>query len=109
MSPLRMTQPTALILTALGAGHRYGFDLMDATGLASGTIYPVLRRLEEHGLARSRWEDGSAALDEGRPRRRFYALTPDGEATLAEARRRVASLGAVIRPLRAGEAKGGSP
>ena len=106
MSPVRMTHPTALILTALGAGHRYGFDLMDATGLASGTIYPALRRLEEHGLLRSRWEDGATAADAGRPRRRLYALTGEGEAALEAARRRVAELGALLRPLRAGEGGG---
>ena len=37
----------ALILLALENGYRYGFDVMVVTGLASGTVYPALRRLEE--------------------------------------------------------------
>ena len=47
-----LTLPTALVLHALARGFRYGFDIMDATGLPSGTIYPILRRLERDGLAR---------------------------------------------------------
>ena len=37
----------ALILQALDHGYRYGFDIMTITGLASGTVYPALRRLED--------------------------------------------------------------
>ena len=47
MNRVRMTQVTALIIHAVGAGHRYGFDVMDATGLASGIVYPALSRLED--------------------------------------------------------------
>ena len=36
----------AVILRALDNGYQYGFDIMDATGLPSGTVYPALRRLE---------------------------------------------------------------
>jgi DNA-binding PadR family transcriptional regulator len=61
--------------------ERYGYDLARATGLASGTLYPILIRLEERGLLEARWEMG-----EGRPRH-VYRLTPDG---LAYARARVA-------------------
>jgi DNA-binding PadR family transcriptional regulator len=87
--PIRITHVTALVLAALAAGHRYGFDVMDATGLASGTVYPALRRLERAGLLRSRWEAASTALDDGRPRRRLYQLTAAGEAALQSADRRL--------------------
>ncbi len=54
----------------------YGFALAEATGLPSGTIYPILRRLEDEGLIKSRW----AEVDSGpqRRRRRYYALTGEG-------------------------------
>ena len=89
MSQIRMTQVTALVLQAVGSGHRYGFDIMDATGLASGTVYPVLRRLETARLLRGRWEDAPAAQRGGRPQRRFYELTRAGEAALPEASRKL--------------------
>ena len=71
-----------LLLQALARGHAYGFDLMDVTGLPSGTVYPLLRRLEARGLVRSRWEAAGAAHGEGRPRRRYYELTALGAASL---------------------------
>jgi len=54
-----------------------GADVQRRTGLASGTLYPILLRLEGAGWFVSRWEtiDPSAA---GRPRRRLYRLTPTG-------------------------------
>ena len=96
MPAIRMTQVTALILHAVGAGHRYGFDIMDATGLASGTVYPALRRMEEARVLRGRWEEGSAARRGGRPQRRFYELTQTGEQALAEAGERLASQRALL-------------
>lgn len=96
MTRVRMTQVTALILHALGAGHRYGFDVMDATGLASGTVYPALRRLEEARLLRGRWEEAPAAHRGGRPQRRFYELTRAGELALREATEKLASQQALL-------------
>jgi DNA-binding PadR family transcriptional regulator len=61
---------------------------MDATGLPSGTVYPVLRRLEKEGLVRADWEDAQAARDELRPPRRYYEMTPSGETLLTAARAR---------------------
>ena len=43
---MRLTYPTTLVLQALLQGHHHGFDIMDATSLPSGTVYPILRRLE---------------------------------------------------------------
>ncbi len=96
MGRVRMTQVTALILQAVGAGYRYGFDVMDATGLASGTVYPALRRLEEARLLRGRWEDAPAAHRGGRPQRRLYELTSAGELSLEEAARKTASARAFL-------------
>src|SRR5208282_1432231 len=50
-----------------------------ATGLPSGTIYPILARLERIGWVDSDWEDPDAHIAEGRPRRRYYRLTRAGE------------------------------
>jgi DNA-binding PadR family transcriptional regulator len=80
---------TALfVLQALAQGHRFGFDIMDATRLPSGTVYPALRRLEALGLVASAWEDDGQARRANRPRRRNYQLTPPGRAQLGEAEAR---------------------
>ncbi|HEX5430378.1 MAG TPA: PadR family transcriptional regulator [Bryobacteraceae bacterium] len=81
----KLTHTSALILQTLGAGYRYGFDIMEATGLPSGTVYPALRRLEEQELIRSTWEKQSKALAEQRPPRKYYKLTAAGERALAKA------------------------
>ena len=82
---MNLTQPTALTLQALARGYRYGFDVMAATGLPSGTVYPLLRRLEREGCVVGRWEDEAAAFAEGRPRRRTYRITARGRDVLAAA------------------------
>ncbi|HUR21460.1 MAG TPA: helix-turn-helix transcriptional regulator, partial [Vicinamibacterales bacterium] len=66
----RLGLGTVAILQALERGRRFGFDIMDATGLTSGTVYPALERLEELALVRSKWENEAAAHREGRPARR---------------------------------------
>ena len=76
------------VLQALAQGHRFGFDIMDATGLPSGTIYPALRRLESLGFVTSSWEDDEAAKKAGRPRRRNYQLSKAGREQLSEAETR---------------------
>jgi DNA-binding PadR family transcriptional regulator len=53
---------------------------MDVTGLPSGTIYPLLRRLDREGLVSSKWEKPAVARREQRPPRRYYLLTAAGEA-----------------------------
>jgi PadR family transcriptional regulator PadR len=80
----RLTYPTAAVLLALRAGHRYGFDLMDVTGLPDGTVYPILRRLERRGVLEGAWEDEEVARAELRPSRRYYRLTPLGEQSMVE-------------------------
>jgi DNA-binding PadR family transcriptional regulator len=73
------------ILHAVAGGSRFGFDIMDATGLTSGTVYPTLDRLEHQGLLASRWEREAIAHAEGRPARRYFHLTAAGAAALAAA------------------------
>jgi PadR family transcriptional regulator PadR len=88
-----LTYPTAALLLAIREGHRYGFDIMDATGLPDGTVYPILRRLERRGVLTGAWEDEEAARAEQRPRRRYYALTGEGRAALADVEARFPALG----------------
>jgi DNA-binding PadR family transcriptional regulator len=73
-----------MILQAIGSGYIYGYTVMEATGLASGTVYPALRRLEGDRLIRSHLERQSVADAELRPPRKYYKLTRSGE-TLLEA------------------------
>ena len=87
-----LTYPTAAVLLAVRRGHRYGFDIMDATGLPDGTVYPILRRLERRGVLAGAWEDEAAAHAEQRPARRYYRLTAVGEASLAEVAERFPAL-----------------
>ena len=93
--PRALSAATALVLDALARGNRHGFDILDATGLASGTVYPILRRLEQDGLATSKWEPAKVAQEEQRPPRRYYVLTRDGQARVAEARARFPILAAM--------------
>jgi len=88
-----MTHATALVLQALASGHAYGFEIMDATGLPGGTIYPALRRLEAGDLVASQWEDGAIAQSRGRPARKYYRLTDTGEQALREAAERFRAIG----------------
>jgi PadR family transcriptional regulator, regulatory protein PadR len=106
MSPIRMTQATALILQAIATGRCHGFQIMEASGLPSGTVYPVLRRLEQELAVESEWEDEEAARAAGRPTRRVYRLTDSGQQLAERARQRLAdahrllieSLGTEITP-----------
>jgi len=94
-----MTQITALVLRAVATGYRYGFDVMEACGLPSGTAYPALRRLERAGLLKSRWENAAQAHARGRPRRRTYEMTPAGTEALAEAERKLAEVRQLLQDL----------
>jgi DNA-binding PadR family transcriptional regulator len=93
-----LTYPTAALLLAIRKGHRYGFDIMDATGLPDGTVYPLLRRLERRGVLTAAWEDEEVARAERRPPRRYYRLTPVGEASLGEISERFPALVRLFAP-----------
>jgi len=85
-----------LILQSLAQGYRFGFDIMQVTGLPSGTIYPALRRLESLAFVTSDWEKDLNARKEGRPRRRYYTLTPAGRRQLKVSEARVQAVGRLM-------------
>jgi len=88
----RMTLQVQLVLVEMlnePAEPRYGLDLCATTGLPSGTIYPIMARLEHVGWVESDWEDPDAHIAEGRPRRRYYRLTRDGAECAADALRAI--------------------
>ena len=82
---ITLTYTSALILVTVKQGCGYGFDIMDTTGLPSGTVYPALRRFESAGLIRSRWESKDKAFAQDRPARRYYFLTEDGQEMVKKA------------------------
>jgi DNA-binding PadR family transcriptional regulator len=94
---LRVSTAVAKVLRAFlddPEAPRYGFDLMRTTGLPSGTLYPILARLERIGRVRGRSEAIDPAA-EGRPARRFYELTDEGRRA---SRRELAALSEALRP-----------
>ncbi|BCL14179.1 PadR family transcriptional regulator [Micromonospora sagamiensis] len=77
----RLTPQTVEVLRLLLAAPdqpRYGRDIARQTRLKTGTLHPILARLELAGWVESFWEDPAAHEAQGRPRRRYYRLTPDG-------------------------------
>ena len=98
---LRMTVPTQLVLTVLlddPTVERYGTELGTRAGLASGTLYPILARLEGVGWLESRWEDIDVRAA-GRPARRYYRLTAEGEIHARDALARAHRPRIQLRPL----------
>jgi PadR family transcriptional regulator PadR len=87
---ISLSYNAALVLQVMKQGNQYGFEIMRVVGLPSGTVYPLLRRLEAGGLVSSDWEEESEAHADRRPARRYYKATAKGEAALAEARIRIA-------------------
>lgn len=101
--PLGFT--TLRILAAIRDGSAYGLDIVASTGLPSGTVYPTLGRLKKGGLVTARWEDQRQAEREGRPRRRYYALSGEGVRALAEGASRAADVLAALDPGSLGAAR----
>ena len=94
-----MTAPLQRVLRAFledPAAPRYGYDLMKAAGLPSGTLYPMLARLEDQKLVTSAWETPQAG---GERPRRYYQLTGEGirVARLELAQVRASQLRAPVR------------
>jgi DNA-binding PadR family transcriptional regulator len=103
MNQPKMTLQTQLVLRqALQEPDRewYGLQMIEATGLPAGTVYPIVGRLERYGWIESRWEDPSEHVSEGRPRRRYYRFTVDGaeQARVALARVHQSRRTAAARP-----------
>ena len=98
----RMTVPTQWVLRALlvdPSREMYGLEIGTAAELPSGTVHPILARLEGVGWVESRWEDVDPR-EQGRPARRYYRLTATGvkaarQALAAAYSRRGAAVGAV--------------
>jgi PadR family transcriptional regulator PadR len=84
---LRKGAAELVVLAILGRGERYGLQILEQSGAAGevisdGALYPLLNRLEREGKLAARW-----SLDEGVSHpRKYYRLTPDGEALLGEMR-----------------------
>ena len=93
MSPRPIGYATLAVLQALADGHHYGFDVIDHTGLASGTVYPALSTLERKQLVESRWEGKRSAHSDGRPRRKYYRVTAEGSDALREAMEHFQAIG----------------
>jgi PadR family transcriptional regulator PadR len=77
---VRMSLQTMKVLEAFledPATELAGADVQKRSGIASGTLYPILLRLETAGWFVSRWETVDPT-SVGRPRRRLYRLTPGG-------------------------------
>jgi PadR family transcriptional regulator, regulatory protein PadR len=75
---LRLSKQTLLLLDALlvhPSHWQHGYSLSQQTELASGTLYPILMRLEKSGWLETRWEDAAVP---GRPPRHFYRLSANG-------------------------------
>ncbi len=106
----RMTLPTQLVLRVLlcePTRQMYGLEISAAAELPSGTIHPILARLEQAGWLESRWEDVDPR-EKGRPRRRYYRFAPDGVALACTALARAGtSSNAAVARLRPGLAGGG--
>ncbi|MGD8330649.1 MAG: PadR family transcriptional regulator [Acidobacteriota bacterium] len=85
MGKRRLGYATVSILRAIDEDHRYGLEIIDATGLATGTVYVTLGRLQKRGFVTTSWEDQRIAEREGRPRRRYYRLSSAGRDALQEA------------------------
>lgn len=88
----RQTRAVLAALFAQPSAWRHGYDLSQQTGLKSGTLYPLLKRLAEQGLLEAEWRP---SLKAGRPPRHAYRLTKAGAAL---ARARAADVSAPARP-----------
>jgi DNA-binding PadR family transcriptional regulator len=90
----RLTGPSLKVLKQFvdAPSHAFsGAEIMKATSLPSGTLYPILFRFEDCGLLESEWEtEKPQAL--GRPRRRLYLVTRQGLAVARSALKELVEL-----------------
>jgi DNA-binding PadR family transcriptional regulator len=83
-APRRLSAQAISVLTALSDGRdawHYGLEIAAATRLKSGSLYPLLIRLNERGLLESRWLEPERP---GRPARHAYKVTGAGKAVLRD-------------------------
>lgn len=110
MGSLRMTLATQHVLSAFlddPGRPLYGLQVCEAAGLPSGTIHPILARLERVGWLTSSWEELDPS-EAGRPRRRYYKLDPNSIAVARSALARSQSTSAGRTGFRPGLAGSGS-
>ena len=103
---MKLTGPLGRVLTVMIAdpsAQHYGYDLMKAAKLPSGTLYPMLARLQQDGLVDAEWE-AQRQDTAGRPPRKYYRLTAEG---LRVARLELAQAASSAPPRRAG--RGAAP
>ena len=77
---MKLTGPLERVLRVMitdPSAQHYGYDLMKAAKLPSGTLYPMLARLQQDGLVDSEWAAQRQDTG-GRPPRRYYRLTAEG-------------------------------
>jgi PadR family transcriptional regulator PadR len=77
---VKLTGPLERVLRVLladTAAPHYGYDLMRSARVPSGTLYPMLARLQQQGLVESEWEPRHDDAG-GRPPRKYYRLTGEG-------------------------------
>jgi DNA-binding PadR family transcriptional regulator len=90
----RMTTQTLRVLGAFTTSQPdelSGAEIAKRTGLQSGTLYPILFRLEQAEWLESKWEAGDPS-ELGRPRRRFYTMTGLGAKSARAAYREVSEM-----------------
>jgi PadR family transcriptional regulator PadR len=99
---LMAASSTPIVLAILAEGDSYGYALLQRVRELSGgrmawtdgMLYPVLHRLERLGYVVARWE----VAESGR-RRKYYRITPQGRAQLAEERSQWQAVDATLRGL----------
>jgi PadR family transcriptional regulator, regulatory protein PadR len=92
-----VSRQTSLLLSILlesPSEWRHGYQLSQITGFKSGTLYPLMMRLEEQGFLESKWQESDRSSG---PPRHVYRLTASGRALARE--RRAALLGKLAREL----------
>jgi PadR family transcriptional regulator PadR len=81
---MKMTRTTIAVLQAFmeaGPKHAlYGLEIMRSASIMSGTLYPILDRLEDAGWVTAEWEQVDD--DVTRPRRRYYKITAEGSSAV---------------------------
>ena len=101
----RALSPQAMAVVAVLAGAddwRHGYDLMTQAGVKSGTLYPLLMRLEAQGLLEARWIESPQV---GRPPRHVYRLTEPGRSWFASLTRAELAPQATSAPWRAAKVR----
>jgi PadR family transcriptional regulator, regulatory protein PadR len=88
MAEPRMTIQVSQVLRTIeehDGRDLYGLEIIQKTGITSGVLYPILKRLEQAGWVTVR-EERCNPREEGRPIRKFYRLTQTGRIAIARSR-----------------------